>query len=48
MVLNALWTDPVNTGITFGIILAGLPVYFLWRAITGSGGPVPAPASPGD
>ena len=23
MVVNALWTDPVNTGITFGIILAG-------------------------
>jgi len=31
MVLNALWTDPVNTGITFGIILAGVPVYYLWR-----------------
>jgi amino acid transporter len=37
MVLNALWTDPVNTGITFGIILAGVPVYFLWRAVAGSG-----------
>jgi basic amino acid/polyamine antiporter, APA family len=32
MVVNALWTDPVNTGITFGIILAGVPVYFAWRA----------------
>src|SRR5882724_10416389 len=32
MVVNALWTDPVNTGITFGIILAGIPVYFGWRA----------------
>lgn len=31
MVVNALWTDPVNTGITFGIILAGVPVYGLWR-----------------
>ncbi|MGH7509472.1 MAG: amino acid permease [Gemmatimonadales bacterium] len=31
MVLNALWTDPVNTGITFGIILAGVPVYYSWR-----------------
>jgi amino acid transporter len=31
MVLNALWTDPVNTGITFGIILAGIPGYGLWR-----------------
>lgn len=32
MVLNALWTDPVNTGITFGIVLTGVPVYFLWSA----------------
>ncbi len=32
MMVNALWTDPVNTGITFGIILAGLPAYFAWRA----------------
>ena len=31
MVLNALWTSPVNTGITFGIILSGVPIYFLWR-----------------
>ena len=31
MVVNALWTDPVNTGITFGIILAGVPAYFAWR-----------------
>jgi uncharacterized membrane protein len=32
MVVNALWTDPVNTGITFGIILIGVPVYLVWRA----------------
>jgi amino acid transporter len=32
MVLNALWTDPVNTGITFGIILMGVPVYYGWQA----------------
>jgi basic amino acid/polyamine antiporter, APA family len=32
MVVNALWTDPANTGITFGIILAGIPAYFAWRA----------------
>jgi basic amino acid/polyamine antiporter, APA family len=32
MVANALWTDPRNTGITFGIILAGVPAYFAWRA----------------
>ena len=31
MVVNALWTDPVNTGITFGIILAGIPAYLAWR-----------------
>jgi amino acid transporter len=30
MVANALITDPVNTGVTFGIILAGIPVYYLW------------------
>lgn len=31
MVANALWTDPVNTGITFGIIALGLPGYLVWR-----------------
>jgi basic amino acid/polyamine antiporter, APA family len=31
MVLNALWTDPLNTGITFGVILLGVPAYWLWR-----------------
>jgi basic amino acid/polyamine antiporter, APA family len=31
MVVNALWTDPLNTGITFGIILAGIPAYLAWR-----------------
>ena len=30
MVLNALWTSPVDTGITFGIMLAGIPIYYLW------------------
>jgi APA family basic amino acid/polyamine antiporter len=29
MVVNALVTDPVNTGITFAIILAGVPVYLV-------------------
>ena len=29
MVVNALVTDPVNTGITFAIILAGVPVYLI-------------------
>lgn len=37
MVVNALWTDPANTGITFGIILAGMPAYFAWRAWTSRG-----------
>ena len=37
MVVNALWTDPINTGITFGIILAGVPAYFAWRAWTSRG-----------
>lgn len=31
IIVNALWTDPVNTGITFGIILVGVPVYYAWR-----------------
>jgi amino acid transporter len=42
MVVNALWTDPVNTGITFAIILAGIPVYFGWRAWSGRAVGVPA------
>jgi APA family basic amino acid/polyamine antiporter len=35
MVVNALITDPVNTGVTFGIILAGLPVYAVWKGVRG-------------
>jgi len=31
IILNALWTDPINTGLTFGIILVGVPVYYIWR-----------------
>jgi amino acid transporter len=34
MVLNALWTDPVDTGFTFAIILIGIPVYLAWRGWT--------------
>lgn len=43
MVLNALVTEPKDTGITFGIILAGVPAYFAWRrwgrkdSVTGDG-----------
>jgi len=32
MVLNALYTDPRNTGITFLIILTGVPVFWLRSA----------------
>jgi len=35
MVLNALITDPRNTGITFAIILAGVPVFWLWGSVRG-------------
>jgi basic amino acid/polyamine antiporter, APA family len=28
LVANALWTDPVWTGVTFAIVLAGAPVYY--------------------
>jgi amino acid transporter len=33
LILNALWTEPLNTGITFAIVLAGIPAYLLWRAM---------------
>jgi amino acid transporter len=29
LMVNAMVTDPVNTGITFGVILAGIPAYWL-------------------
>ena len=32
MVVNELATDTRNTAITLGIILAGVPVYYVWRA----------------
>ncbi len=35
MVVNALVTDPVNTGITLGIIVVGVPVYYVWRMFAG-------------
>jgi APA family basic amino acid/polyamine antiporter len=37
MVLNALVTDPINTGVTFGIILAGIPAYLAWKAWSATG-----------
>ena len=40
MVVNALVTDPTNTGITMGIILVGVPVYYVWRAVNSRGAAV--------
>jgi APA family basic amino acid/polyamine antiporter len=34
MVANALWTDPWNTGVTLLIILAGVPLFYLWKRYT--------------
>ena len=31
MIANAVVTDPGNTGVTFAIIAAGVPAYFLWK-----------------
>ena len=31
MMANAIITNPKDNGVTFGIILAGVPVYWLWR-----------------
>lgn len=31
MMANAIVTNPRDNGVTFGIIFAGIPVYFLWR-----------------
>jgi basic amino acid/polyamine antiporter, APA family len=32
LVINALWTQPLWTSITFAVVLLGLPVYYLWFA----------------
>jgi APA family basic amino acid/polyamine antiporter len=32
MVGNAFYTEPADTGFTFGVIAVGIPVYFVWRA----------------
>src|SRR5262249_32721291 len=37
LILNAVWTEPVNTGITFAIVLGGAPAYLLWRALGARG-----------
>jgi APA family basic amino acid/polyamine antiporter len=31
LIANAVVTDPRNTGVTFAIIAAGVPAYFLWK-----------------
>jgi APA family basic amino acid/polyamine antiporter len=31
MIANALVTDPLNTGVTLGIIAVGVPAYYLWK-----------------
>lgn len=35
LVINTLYKFPVNTSIGLGIVLAGVPVYFLWQASRG-------------
>ena len=35
MVVNELATDTQNTAVTLGIILVGIPVYYVWRAFSG-------------
>lgn len=37
MVANALLSNPAQNGVTFGIILAGVPVYLVWRRFGGKG-----------
>jgi APA family basic amino acid/polyamine antiporter len=36
MVANALWTDTFGTGVTLLIILAGVPLFYLWKLFTRS------------
>ncbi len=37
MVVNAFITSPVDTGVTFAIILAGIPLYYIWVRRRGTG-----------
>jgi amino acid transporter len=46
MVANALVTDPVNTGITFAIIGAGLPAYYVWKGLSARRGAARVSGSP--
>ena len=33
LMLNALWHDPMNSGITFTLLAAGLPIYWAWKKL---------------
>ena len=37
MIVNAFVTDLANTGVTFAIILSGIPVYVIWKRWEGRG-----------
>lgn len=43
MVANALWTDPWGTGFTLAVILAGVPLFYLWRWFQGRSSSAPRP-----
>ncbi len=45
MMVNALLTDPVNTGVTFAIVLSGIPVYYVWRMFKAKGAAAVSPAA---
>ncbi len=33
MLVNSLLEQPLDTGISFGVIVAGIPAYYIWRAL---------------
>lgn len=35
MMLNTLREHPISTGVSFGVVLCGLPVYWAWRTFAG-------------
>ena len=43
LILNALWTDPLNTAITFAIASSGIPVYLLRKQFLSSRASAKAP-----
>ena len=45
---NALVQQPRETGLGFAIILSGIPVYYLWRALGGGRVRPASPAPPGE